>query len=95
MEEDSASSSELALDDIPAEAAQQIVTAIRQYMFERNGRWQWRDLSGADFIEFVTLLLSQHDLVTRRASDPGRPSPWAGSQQGGQMSTWQGFKTPL
>lgn len=57
------SSAESVLDEIPAEAAQQVVKAIREYMFEKDGHWQWRELSGADFIEFVTLLLSQHDLV--------------------------------
>ncbi len=59
--------SELAADSVPADVAREIVAAIRQYMFLKNGRWQWRELSGADFIEFVTLLLSQHDLVPELA----------------------------
>ncbi len=49
--------------DVQAAAACEIVAAIREYMFLKDGRWQWRELSGADFIEFVTLLLSQHGLV--------------------------------
>ncbi len=62
-EDASSSSSGRALDDVPADAARQIVSAIQEYMFLKDGHWQWRDLSGADFIEFVTLLLSQHDLT--------------------------------
>lgn len=55
--------------DVQAAAACEIVAAIREYMFRQDGRWQWRELSGADFIEFVTLLLSQHDLVPELAED--------------------------